>query len=68
MKWFHNLPIARKLALAFTATTAMAVALGLFALLRLGAANEQIRETNRNWMPAVVSLGDMLSQLNEYRT
>ncbi|WP_082113093.1 methyl-accepting chemotaxis protein [Pseudoxanthomonas suwonensis] len=68
MKWFHHLPIARKLALAFTATTAMTVALGLFALLRLGAANDQIRETNSNWMPAVVHLGEMLSLLNEYRT
>ena len=68
MTWFNNLPIARKLALAFTATTVMTVALGLFALLRLGTANEQIRETNNNWMPAVVHLGEMLSLLNEYRT
>ncbi|WP_460974169.1 HAMP domain-containing methyl-accepting chemotaxis protein, partial [Pseudoxanthomonas daejeonensis] len=68
MNWFNNLPIARKLALAFTATTVMTVALGLFALLRLGTANDQIRESNSNWMPAVVHLGEMLSLLNEYRT
>ncbi|UNK57373.1 methyl-accepting chemotaxis protein [Pseudoxanthomonas daejeonensis] len=68
MNWFNNLPIARKLALAFTATTVMTVALGLFALLRLGTANDQIRESNNNWMPAVVHLGEMLSLLNEYRT
>ncbi|MCR6687185.1 methyl-accepting chemotaxis protein [Pseudoxanthomonas sp.] len=68
MNWFLNLPIARKLALAFTVTTAMTVALGLFALTRLGTANDQIRQTNSNWMPAVVDLGEMLSLLNEYRT
>ncbi|MBB6066008.1 methyl-accepting chemotaxis protein, partial [Pseudoxanthomonas broegbernensis] len=68
MNWFQNLPITRKLALAFAATTLMTVALGLFALLRLGEANQQIRETSANWMPAVVELGQMLSLLNEYRT
>ena len=68
MNWFLNLPIARKLALACTVTTAMTVALGLFALTRLGTANDQIRQTNSKWMPAVVHLGEMLSLLNEYRT
>ncbi|MBO9716840.1 MAG: MCP four helix bundle domain-containing protein, partial [Pseudoxanthomonas sp.] len=68
MKWFQDLPIARKLALAFSVTTAMAVALGLFALVRLSTANEQIRQTSSNWMPAVVDLGEMLSLVNEYRT
>ena len=68
MKWFNNLPIARKLALAFVATTAMTVALGLFSLLRLNTAHDQIKQTSSNWMPAVVHLGDMLSLLNEYRT
>ncbi|MES5814986.1 methyl-accepting chemotaxis protein [Pseudoxanthomonas sp. Soil82] len=68
MKWFNNLPIARKLALAFVATTAMTVALGLFSLLRLNTAHDQIKQTSSNWMPAVVHLGEMLSLLNEYRT
>ena len=68
MKWFNDLPIARKLALAFVATTAMTVALGLFSLLRLNTAHDQIKQTSSNWMPAVVHLGDMLSLLNEYRT
>ncbi|HET6397786.1 MAG TPA: MCP four helix bundle domain-containing protein, partial [Pseudoxanthomonas sp.] len=68
MKWFHDLPIARKLALSFAATTAMTVALGLFALWRLGTANDQIQETNTSRMPAVVHVGEMLALLNEYRT
>ncbi|KAF1705204.1 methyl-accepting chemotaxis protein [Pseudoxanthomonas kaohsiungensis] len=68
MKWFNDLPIARKLALAFVATTAMTVALGLFSLLRLNTAHDQIKQTSSNWMPAVVHLGEMLSLLNEYRT
>ncbi len=43
MKWFHDLPIARKLALGFTLTTLMTLVLGAFALLRLSEANAQLR-------------------------
>lgn len=32
MKWFSNLPIARKLSVAFTLTTAMTIAVGVLAL------------------------------------
>ena len=35
MNWFRNLRITRKLAVAFTLTTAMTLALGVFALVRL---------------------------------
>ena len=68
MKWFQNLTIARKLALAFSVTTAMTLALGIFALLRLDAGNAQLQDLSTNWMPAVQHLGEMRSQLGEYRT
>jgi len=68
MKWFQNLSIARKLALAFSVTTLMTLALGVFALLRLGAGNTQLQELSEDWMPSVQHLGEMRSQLGEYRT
>jgi phosphoglycerate-specific signal transduction histidine kinase len=42
MKWFQDLPIARKLAVGFTLTTLMTLVLGAFALLRLSEANAQL--------------------------
>ena len=68
MKWFQHLSIARKLALAFSVTTLMTIALGVFALLRLSAGDRQVADMNENWMPAVQSLGEMRSMLGEYRT
>jgi methyl-accepting chemotaxis protein len=68
MNWFRNLGITRKLAVAFTLTTAMTLALGAFALIRLSEANAQLLDISSNWMPAVQSLGEMRAQLGEYRT
>ena len=68
MTWFRNLGIARKLAVAFTLTTAMTLALGVFALVRLSEAHAQLLDISSNWMPSVQSLGEMRAQLGEYRT
>ncbi|KRG71033.1 methyl-accepting chemotaxis protein [Pseudoxanthomonas dokdonensis] len=68
MNWFHNLPIARKLALAFTTTVLLTLALGALSLWRLSVANHQIADANENWMPAVQHLGEMRAQLGEFRT
>ncbi|HYG05095.1 MAG TPA: MCP four helix bundle domain-containing protein, partial [Stenotrophomonas sp.] len=68
MKWFQNLTIARKLALAFSITTLMTLALGVFALTRLSTGNTQLQDLSGNWMPSVQHLGEMRSQLGEYRT
>ena len=68
MKWFQNLSIARKLALAFSVTTLMTLVLGIVALLRLSAGNDQLIDLSSNWMPSVQHLGEMRSQLGEYRT
>lgn len=51
MKWFQDLPIARKLAVGFTLTTLMTLVLGAFALLRLSEANAQLREMAGNDIP-----------------
>ncbi|WP_312253277.1 MCP four helix bundle domain-containing protein, partial [Stenotrophomonas sp.] len=68
MKWFHDLPIARKLAVGFTLTTLMTVILGVFALVRLSEANAQLRAMATNDIPSVQYLGEVRSQLGEFRT
>ncbi|WP_414495247.1 methyl-accepting chemotaxis protein [Stenotrophomonas maltophilia] len=68
MKWFHDLPIARKLALGFTLTTLMTVVLGVFALLRLSEANAQLGSMATNDMPSLQHLGEARSLLGEFRT
>ncbi len=55
MTWFRNLGIARKLAVAFTLTTAMTLALGAFALVRLAEAHAQLLDISSNWMPEIVT-------------
>ncbi|MBK0026372.1 MCP four helix bundle domain-containing protein [Stenotrophomonas sp. S48] len=68
MKWFHDLPIARKLAVGFTLTTLMTVILGVFALMRLSEANAQLRAMATNDIPSVQYLGETRSLLGEFRT
>ncbi len=68
MKWFQDLPIARKLAVGFTLTTLMTVVLGAFALVRLSEANAQLSAMASNDIPSVQYLGEVRSQLGEFRT
>ncbi|MGE6334991.1 methyl-accepting chemotaxis protein [Stenotrophomonas sp. NPDC077659] len=68
MKWFNDLPIARKLAVGFTLTTLMTLVLGVFALVRLSEANAQLGSMASNDIPSVQHLGEVRSQLGEFRT
>ena len=68
MKWFHDLPIVRKLAVGFALTTLMTVGLGVFALLRLNGANAELAEMAGNDIPSVQHLGEVRAQLGEFRT
>ncbi|HBN53176.1 MAG TPA: methyl-accepting chemotaxis protein, partial [Stenotrophomonas sp.] len=68
MKWFQNLSITRKLILAFCITCLLTLLMGGFSLWRMMLANTQIEQINNNWMPAVQQLGEMRSQLGEFRT
>jgi methyl-accepting chemotaxis protein len=68
MKWFLDLPIARKLAVAFTLTTLMTIGLGVLSLMRLTALNTQLEAIRDNWMPSVEQLGEMRATLGEFRT
>lgn len=53
MKWFQNLSIGRKLAVAFALTALMTVFLGVFSLLRLGALNDKLQAVSGVDMPSV---------------
>ena len=68
MKWFHDLPISRKLAVGFALTTLMTVALGVFALVRLNSVNAELAEMAGNDIPSVQHLGEVRAQLGEFRT
>ncbi|MGV8958986.1 MAG: methyl-accepting chemotaxis protein [Stenotrophomonas sp.] len=68
MEFLRNLTIARKLAIAFTLISLMTVAMGGFAMLRLSAANDQLQAVSTRDMPAVQHMGEIRSQLGEYRT
>ncbi|MFG6109933.1 methyl-accepting chemotaxis protein [Stenotrophomonas nematodicola] len=68
MKWFHDLPIARKLAVGFTLTTLMTVVLGVFALVRLNGANAELAAMAGNNIPTLQHLGEARAVLGEFRT
>ncbi|KLJ02771.1 methyl-accepting chemotaxis protein [Luteimonas sp. FCS-9] len=67
MRWLNNLSIARKLAVAFTLVVLLAAGLGAFALSRLGVINAELQKVSLDDMPAVQYLGEIRSQLGEYR-
>ncbi len=68
MQWFQNLAIGRKLAVAFTLTSLMTIALGVFALLQLRALNTQLQNVSGHDVPAMQYTGEIRAQLGEFRT
>ncbi len=67
MEFFGNLTIARKLAIAFTLTTAATLAVGGFSALRLQQARVQQDEVSTRHMPAVRQLDHVRASLAEIR-
>ncbi|WP_285446956.1 MCP four helix bundle domain-containing protein, partial [Xanthomonas sp. fls2-241-TYG-148] len=68
MNWFRHLAVARKLAVAFFFTTLITLCLGAFALLRMQANAQLLREIGHTWAPAVQQLSEMRALLGEFRT
>ena len=56
---FQNLTIRTKVIAAFGAVLAVTMALGVFALLRLSAVNDQATNIRDNWLPGTRALGDI---------
>jgi methyl-accepting chemotaxis protein len=68
MRWFKDLAIGRKLALAFTLLTLLALAVGAFALYELGQERAVVNEITERAMPARRALLELRGILGEYRT
>ena len=67
MKWFHDLPIARKLALGFTLTTLMTLVLGVRPAAPQRGQRAAARD-GRQRHPFGPAPGEARSQLGEFRT
>lgn len=67
MEWFKDLSIAKKLALAFSITTFLALLLGGFAAWRLAQVNARMSDVTDNWMPSLRSLNEMRAYMGEFR-
>jgi methyl-accepting chemotaxis protein len=65
--WFQNLAIRSKVALCFAVVCATTIALGVFAIQRMGAINDEVIALNTNWLPAVKALGGVAQQTERYR-
>ncbi len=68
MRWFYDLPISRKLTVAFAAVIALTIALGVFSIVRMRIMDAQETELTEVWMPSVRHLLEMRGVLGEYRT
>ncbi|MDR7192531.1 methyl-accepting chemotaxis protein [Luteimonas terrae] len=68
MNWLNNMSIARKLGIAFTLISLFAIGVGGFGLARLSSINDELQKVSTDDMPAVQYLGEIRSQLGEYRT
>jgi methyl-accepting chemotaxis protein len=65
--WFQNLAIRAKVTLCFAVVCVTTIALGVFAIQRMGAMNEDIAQLSGNWLPAVKALGGITQQAERYR-
>src|SRR5260370_32652876 len=64
---FKNITIKTKLIAAFAAVLAVTMGLGVFAILRLAAVNDQAAEIRDNWLPATRALGELSGKTERYR-
>ena len=67
MRWFADLRLARKLALAFAAILALTTALGLFALQSVSRVNAASVDVGAHWLPSVRHSLAMGKAVAEYR-
>ena len=67
MRWFNNLKIGTKLAVAFGAVLAVTVGLGGFSMLKMSELNENMTEISKNWLPACTATVGMKCSVNALR-
>ena len=68
MRWFIDLPIGRKLGIAFAVLTLLAIAIGLLAINELRAGQALVADLTNRAVPAQRSLLELRGILGEYRT
>ena len=68
MSFFLNLSIRTRVFAAFALVLLVALALGLFAMLRLGEVNDAALEVRNNWLPSTRDLGLIASTSERVRT
>jgi methyl-accepting chemotaxis protein len=62
-----GLSVRAKVLVAFSAVLVVTMALGLFAIQRLGAINGTAAEMRNNWLPSTRSLGKLEGRIRQYR-
>ena len=67
MRWFHNLRIAQKLAVAFVTVLTLTVFVGVFALQKLSVVNDQTRDIADSWLPSVATSSAMNTAVADVR-
>jgi methyl-accepting chemotaxis protein len=67
MNWFYNLRIAKKLVLTFSVVIAMALAMGVFAIVQLQQVNQASSDISTNWLPSIRVLSQIQLSLTRLR-
>jgi CHASE3 domain sensor protein len=67
MRLFRNLPIAKKLILAFSFVLALMAVLGAFSVSQMGKVNQTSTDMADNWMPSVRVTLDMNTNTSDYK-
>ena len=63
----ENLTIRAKVIAAFSAVLAVTILLGVFAIVRLAAVNEEAAQVRTNWLPGTRALGELSGKTERYR-
>jgi methyl-accepting chemotaxis protein len=63
----NNLGIKAKVIAAFSAVLVVSIALGVFALLRLAAVNEEAAKIRSNWLPSTRALSELSGRTERFR-
>ena len=68
MSFLNNISIKAKVALAFGAVLCVIVALGAFAIVRVGVVNDAASDLRTNWLPAMQDLAAVSSDAERYQS
>ncbi|MDO9371033.1 MAG: methyl-accepting chemotaxis protein, partial [Gammaproteobacteria bacterium] len=67
MRWFYNLGMAKKLAVAFGLVGVVIIGMGIYSVGALGKVNGIATEMEANWLPSTRLTSDMNTNTSDYR-